>query len=149
MNTSMLPDPTWLRAAAVKDGVMLGGLTEGERRLWLALAWAGLASMPPGDERAMNAALKQVLQGPLQALHIDHVELRRWLVDCGFVTRDGFGRRYAAAALADLPELSQAAAHTVIDALADAAPARWVQALRDQRSAERAARRARHAALAG
>ncbi len=46
------------------------------------------------SEAEVNAVLKAWLAGAGAMLATDHVELRRWLVDCGLVVRDGFGRRY-------------------------------------------------------
>ena len=46
------------------------------------------------NERAVNDRLKGFLEGAGAMLAVDHVELRRWLVDNGVLARDGFGRCY-------------------------------------------------------
>ena len=78
----------------VKDGVSLGLLSEAERRLALAWVWAGLPASETMSEPGINQVLKAQLAGPVACLHIDHVELRRWLVDGGWLQRDGYGREY-------------------------------------------------------
>jgi hypothetical protein len=131
----------WIERLAlevVKDGVMPGGLTPLQHGLALGLAWSGL---PGGDvlsEAQVNACLKAQLAGPLCWLDTDHVELRRRLVDAGWLARDGHGRAYERVAAAALPAGAQAAAAAVagLDA------ARWVADLRAARAAQRAARRA-------
>jgi hypothetical protein len=92
-----------LAALVVKDGVGVGRLTEPQRMLVLGLAWCSLPARIALREADVNAALKRALAGPCCFLGIDHVELRRWLVDTGWMQRDGFGREYRrvdAAALA-------------------------------------------------
>ena len=146
MKANTSADTDWLRSFIVKNGVLLGGLSEAQRRAALALCWAGL---PPADgftEPQINDALKQQLSGALQCLGIDHVELRRWLVDCAFVARDGFGRRYVIAPLHALPPLSRVAAELVIGALADMPATDWADELRRAHQDQRALRRAQHAA---
>ncbi|MBX3602591.1 MAG: DUF2087 domain-containing protein [Rubrivivax sp.] len=128
-----------LAALVVKDGVAIGGLAEGPRRLALALVWAGL---PAGaqSERAVNEALLAQLAGPARCLDTDHVELRRWLVDAGWLTRDGFGREYRRADVAALPGPAQALGR----ALAGLDGAAFVDACRAEHAARRAARRRAH-----
>ena len=46
-------------------------------------------------EPEVNACLRAWLAGAGAMLDVDHVELRRWLVDTGVLARDGFGRAYA------------------------------------------------------
>jgi Uncharacterized protein conserved in bacteria (DUF2087) len=77
----------------VKLGVRIGALSDAQRRLVLGMVWAGL----PGtlmSERDVNEALKAQLASAANFLDTDHVELRRWLVDVGWLWRDGFGRQY-------------------------------------------------------
>ena len=50
------------------------------------------------DEPGVNVHLKQALQGAARCLDTDHVELRRWLCDAGWLQRDGWGRAYQRAA---------------------------------------------------
>jgi hypothetical protein len=91
------PDAAGLRARieglVVKEGVSLGGLPAAERELALALVGAAL---PPGpsSERDINAALRAALDGAAGWLATDAVELRRWLVDAGWLRRDRFGHEY-------------------------------------------------------
>lgn len=128
-------DPA-LAALVVKDGVALGGLPEAQRQLALALAWAGL----PGTaltEPEVNQRLQVLLAAALRCLDTDHVELRRWLVDAGWLARDGFGRRYQRVAADALPGERAAAAAAVAGLEPDAVTA----ACRAERAAEREARR--------
>ena len=46
-------------------------------------------------EPEVNERLRAWLAGAGAMLDVDHVELRRWLVDTGALARDGFGRAYA------------------------------------------------------
>ena len=82
-----------LSTLVVKQGVGLGGLSRALQTLAQALVWAGL-----GDEvmtePEVNAALKSQLAGAAAFMATDHVELRRSLVDAGWLQRDGFGREY-------------------------------------------------------
>lgn len=126
-----------LRRLVVKDHVGLGGLPGELRALALGLVWATL----PGHgmtERDVNAALRAALAGAAVWLDVDHVELRRWLVDAGWLERDGFGRVYQRVTAAALPEPSR----PVADALAGLDLTAWVAAARDAEAARRAARRA-------
>jgi len=83
-----------LARLVVKDGVSLGLLPEPERQLALAWVWAGLPAGRVMNEAGINAALKAQLGGPVVCLKTDHVELRRWLADAGWLQRDGYGREY-------------------------------------------------------
>lgn len=123
---------TWV----VKDGVALGGLNPGQRDQALALSWSGL---PTGvmNEKAVNVALQSQLAGAARFLDTDHVELRRWLVDGGWLTRDGFGREYRRVPLQNL----SASHRPVAEALAALDVAAWVQTLRTRQSAARECRR--------
>ena len=86
------------------------------------------------DERGANTVLKQFLSTAGAMLDTDHVELRRWLVDTGFVRRSDFGSDYRRGTL---PAWLAAAAdglgpREVTDAVAQA---------REARDAQRAAKR--------
>ncbi len=138
MNTPTNPDlPAALTRLLVKEGVSLGGLPFEERLMALGWVWAGLPGGLVANEAAVNAALKSQLAGPARFLDVDHVELRRWLVDGGWLQRDGYGREYRRV----LPGLSEAAAVArqlqAVDTVAAAS------ALRASRDAERASRRER------
>ena len=94
-----LDDPlAVLRRLCVRRGIALGGLASGRQgdfRTVLAAAALSLAEGENYDEPAVNARLRDWIAGPGAMLDVDHVELRRWLVDTRLVERDGFGRRYA------------------------------------------------------
>lgn len=93
-----------LARLVVKEGVTLGNLGESDRSLALAWVWAGLPAGTVTDEPGVNAQLKQALQGAARCLDTDHVELRRWLVDGGWLARDGYGRSYQRVVATALPE---------------------------------------------
>lgn len=128
-----------LSSLVIKDHVSLGGLAPRELALALATVHAALPPDAPLSEREVNEALKAALAGPACWLGTDHVELRRWLVDAGWLVRDGFGREYRALAHAALTEPQQALAR----ALATVDIRRWVAAERAQREQARAERKAR------
>lgn len=127
--------PPRLAALVVKDGVSLGLLGDADRSLVLALAACALPTGRAHREADVNQLLGNWLEGPGAMLRTDHVELRRWLIDTGFVSRDGFGREYvrgeaeAARAVALLGESPPG----VLDAA--------VRGLRETKAAEREARR--------
>jgi len=136
--TPPMSDPQKTAARlVVKDGVRLGLLTDAERALALALAWAALPADGPWTERALNAAVSARLADTLAFLDTDHVELRRWLVDGGWLQRDGYGREYRRADAAQLgtalqPVARWAAAQSVVD---------WVAARRQDHHVQRETRR--------
>lgn len=134
-----IPVPPPLRPLAqlvVKQGVGLGGLPLAQQAWALALVWAGLPEATH-NEAGINQALKAQLAGPAAFLHTDHVELRRWLVDAGWLQRDGFGRAYQRVPATALP----IAAQPIAQALQGLDTTAWTQALRKQQAARRAARR--------
>lgn len=128
-----------LATLVVKDHVSLGGLASAEMALALAAAHATLPAAVPLSEREVNEALKAALAGAVCWLGTDHVELRRWLVDAGWLTRDGFGREYRALPHAALPAEQQALAR----ALATVDIGRWVAGERGREAQVRAERKAR------
>ena len=86
-----------LEALAVRQGLSLGMMqTSGAGDFVLMMAAAGCAfsASDACSEREVNARLQSWLAGPGAMLAVDHVELRRWLVDNGVLARDGFGRVY-------------------------------------------------------
>jgi hypothetical protein len=86
-----------LEALALRNGLSIGVLASShDSDFALVLAAAGCA-VAPGEtlpEREVNQRLKAFLQGAGAMLAVDHVELRRWLVDNGVLARDGFGHAY-------------------------------------------------------
>ncbi|MBX9719378.1 MAG: DUF2087 domain-containing protein, partial [Microbacteriaceae bacterium] len=93
-----------LALIVVKDAVALGLLSDAERALVLGLAWRAFPAERGLAEREVNEALKAQLGGALACLATDHVELRRWLVDGGWLVRDGYGREYRRVEPPALPE---------------------------------------------
>jgi tRNA(adenine34) deaminase len=115
----------WLQRLAelsVRQGLAIGNLLRGARAdLDLLLASAAL-HLPAGDgvpERDASERLRAFLATTGAMLDTDHAELRRWLVDLGFLHRDDRGARYRrgelpawlrdAAAALDAERLQQAA----------------------------------------
>lgn len=130
------------RALVLKTGVGLGGLPEAQRDLALSLVWAALPAATVWTEPQVNQQLKAALAGVAAFLDIDHVELRRWLVDGGWLERDGFGRAYQRVEAASMPaaQAAQAAALAGVDVSA------WAGAQRAEQAARREARRRAHEA---
>jgi hypothetical protein len=128
--------PPRLAALVVKDGVSLGLLGEADRALVLALAATAIEAGREHREAEINRVLEAWLRGPGAMLRTDHVELRRWLVDAGFIGRDGFGRAYVRGEA----EAARAAAPLGQDSTA-AALAGAISDLRATRAQEREARR--------
>ena len=127
-----------LERLAIKQRAMLGNMSRPDLLLVLALAARCVARWPALTEREVNAALKDWLAGTGAMLDVDHVELRRALVDAGLWQRDGFGHAYQRAASIATADVADAA-----DALATLDAERIVAAARTRRDAERAARKAR------
>jgi 2'-5' RNA ligase len=121
----------------VKDHVALGGLSRAELERALALAWAALPQDESCSEPQINEHLKSVLQGVGACFATDHVELRRWLVDAGWLQRDGYGREYRVRPWATLPAALQA----VAEPLRHVDVSHWVAAQRQAKQAARDARR--------
>ena len=82
---------------AVRQGVHLSTLQQKDGRD-LELVFASATLFFPADklldERGANTVLKEFLSTAGAMLDTDHVELRRWLVDTGFVRRSDFGSDY-------------------------------------------------------
>ena len=121
----------------VKHGVSLGGLAPEDRGLLFALVWAALPA-GPFTERQVNQALRAQLEGAAACLNTDHVELRRWLVDAGWLQRDGFGREYRRASL---DNVVNEAARDAARELQSMDVAAWAAQMRAEHDAHRAARR--------
>jgi Uncharacterized protein conserved in bacteria (DUF2087) len=142
MQTQALIHPDRLAQAAamvVKERVGLGVLAEAERQLALALVWAALPDAVM-NEKAINAELRAVLgDGVAAFLATDHVELRRWLADAGWLQRDSWGREYRRVAFAAFDAERRAWVEPLLALQANA----WARGLRAARAAERGLRRAR------
>lgn len=98
--TATITAAAWLDRVgelAARQGLHLGSLREREPRdLELLLASAALF-LPPGQlltEKEANAHLEDFLATTGAMLDTDHVELRRWLADLGFLHRSDFGTDY-------------------------------------------------------
>ncbi len=98
MTTPHEPSPlTLFRRLAVKRGLLPGtlhGNHPADFAVVMAAASLAFELQHEYSEAEVNAVLKTWLAGAGAMLATDHVELRRWLVDCRLVARDGFGRRY-------------------------------------------------------
>jgi tRNA(adenine34) deaminase len=126
-----------LSQLAVRNGVHLSSLQQKDGRdLELIFASAALYFPPEQllDERGANDILKRFLATAGTMLETDHVELRRWLVDTGFVRRSDFGTDYRRGALPAW--LSEAAAQLDADQIG-----RAVSGARSARDEQREARR--------
>ena len=83
---------------SLRTGVSLGILRSSriaDFNLMLAAAAQAFARDRSYQEREVNEILKDWLAREGSMLAIDHVELRRWLVDCRVLARDDYGRAYA------------------------------------------------------
>jgi Uncharacterized protein conserved in bacteria (DUF2087) len=123
----------------VKQHVGLGTVPERSRDLALALVWAGL---PGGvmDEKGVNAVLREMLDDGVAAfLATDHVELRRWLADAGWLQRDGWGREYQRVAFKAFAAERRAWVEPLLALDVNA----WARGQRTRHAAEREQRRAR------
>jgi hypothetical protein len=130
-----------LEALALRDGLSLGGMHSSSRAdfaLMLAAAALGFAPAHVYTEREVNDRLRSWLAGIGAMLPVDHVELRRWLVDTNVLTRDGFGRAYSLSTPSSEIAVAMAAlAEHDLDAL--------VRIARERDTAHREARKAQWA----
>jgi len=83
-----------LEKLIAKKGITLGRASRED--MLVTLAWASLCIPMAVEftEPAVTQALKRWLEEDGSILRIDHVELRRTLIDFCFWTRDGYGRSY-------------------------------------------------------
>jgi hypothetical protein len=86
--------PPRLESLVLKSGLQLGAVSDIDRALVLALAACAIEPGWPLREDEVNRRLGDWLADVGQMLHTDHVELRRWLVDTGYVARDDWGHAY-------------------------------------------------------
>ena len=85
-------------ALAVRQRMSLGVLCStraDDFALVMAAAACAFATGRTFTEREVNAILSDWLASTGAMLDIDHVALRRWLVDTRVLERDGYGRAYA------------------------------------------------------
>ena len=87
-----------LEALAVRQNLSIGVLASSSPSDFALVLGAAGCAIEPGEtlsERDVNERLKSFLASAGAMLAVDHVELRRWLVDNAVLARDGFGREYA------------------------------------------------------
>ena len=139
-------------ALAVRTGLSLGVLYSAritDFQLVLAAASRAFAAGRSYSEGDVNDALRAWLAREGSMLAVDHVELRRWLVDCRVLVRDDYGRAYALGEPA--PEIAALAAslsgadlaQVAADARARDAKAREERKRKWNANAERRSRSAR------
>jgi hypothetical protein len=119
-----------------KSGLALVNLPAFERKLVLALAATVLPRGAERGERDVSLALREWLARHDDFLRVDHVELRRTLVDTGLWLRDVAGHGYRRAEAYDDPMLAE-----IVAAIGDDGSERFAEA-RAERERERAARKA-------
>jgi hypothetical protein len=139
-------------ALSVRTGLSLGLLHSSrvaDFNLMLAVAAQSFAPGRSYSEKDVNDILRGWLAREGAILAVDHVELRRWLVDCRVLARDDYGHAYALAAPApEIAALVSALSGVDLAALAAAARAshadareerkqRWVEGRRDEGSGAR------------
>ena len=106
---------------ALRHGVHLSTLQQKDRRdLDLLFAGAALAFPQNGSlsEHVANEILKRFLASAGVMVSTDHVELRRWMVDTGFLQRSDYGTDYRRGSMPDW--LSDAAATLDFERIASA-----------------------------
>jgi hypothetical protein len=133
--------PARLETLVLRSGLHPGLLSEPDRALVLAFASCALEPHRALREDEVNGRLVDWLADLGAMLRTDHVELRRWLVDTGFVARDDWGRAYVRGA-SELERTRQILGSTDAVALAAAVRALRVAA----QHARLARRRAFHSA---
>ncbi|MEO8103669.1 MAG: DUF2087 domain-containing protein [Betaproteobacteria bacterium] len=88
------------RRLAVKRGLTPGALLDASPAdfdLLMMVLRREFAEARNYSEREVNDLLGHWLQSSGGMLDVDHVELRRWLVDLTLLTRDAYGHAYALA----------------------------------------------------
>jgi hypothetical protein len=86
-----------LAQLATRNGLLLSTVRERDARDFELLLASATLFLPAGqllDERGANGCLRQFLDTAGAMLDTDHVELRRWLADLGFVHRTDRGTDY-------------------------------------------------------
>jgi hypothetical protein len=129
-----------LEAIVLKSGLQIGLLSSADRALVLALASCAIEAGRTLREHEVNRLLIDWIAGAGAMLRTDHVELRRWLVDAGYVDRDDWGHAY-------LRRRAQVDRARAVLGTTDAAA--LASAVRSVRVAAQAARVARRRAFEG
>jgi hypothetical protein len=124
-------------ALSVRNGLSLGILHASriaDFNLMLAAAARAFAAGRSYAEREVNDVLRDWLAHEGAMLAVDHVELRRWMVDCRVLARDDYGRAYALGGPApEIAALSAALSGTDLRALAATARARDTKAREERK----------------
>ncbi len=124
-------------ALSVRTGLSLGVLHTSrvaDFNLMLAAAALAFARGRSYSETEVNDILRGWLAREGSILAVDHVELRRWLVDCRVLARDDYGRAYGLAAPApQIAALVSALSGIDLAALAAAARARHADAREERK----------------
>ena len=124
-------------ALSVRSGLSLGILHAShiaDFNLMLAVAARAFAAGRSYAEGEVNDVLRDWLAHEGSMLAVDHVELRRWLVDCCVLARDDYGRAYALRApLPDIAALIAALSGADLRAHGDAARLRDAQAREERK----------------
>jgi hypothetical protein len=122
---------------SVRNGLSLGILHASriaDFNLMLAAAARAFAAGRSYAEREVNDVLRDWLAHEGAMLAVDHVELRRWLVDCRVLSRDDYGRAYMRGTPSpDIAALVAKLSGTDLRALAVAARARDAQAREERK----------------
>ncbi len=88
------------RKIAIKRGLTPGALLEASPGDFDLLLLSIRREFPVGrafNEREVNEILHHWLRSAGGMLNVEHVELRRWLVDLTILSRDAYGRAYSLA----------------------------------------------------
>ena len=91
---------TRFRKLAIKRGLTPGALFDASPEDFDILLLALAREFPEArnyTEREVNETLHHWLQTAGAMLDVDHVELRRWLVDFAILSRDAYGHAYTLA----------------------------------------------------
>jgi len=124
-------------ALSVRSGLSLGMLRASriaDFNLMLAVASRAFATGRSYAEGEVNDVLRDWLAHEGSMLAVDHVELRRWLVDCRVLARDDYGHAYALGApSADIAALAAALSGADLRAHGDAARLRDAQAREERK----------------
>ena len=124
-------------ALSVRTGLSLGIMYSSrvdDFNLMLGAAARSFAAGRRYSEREVNDILQIWLASAGSMLSVDHVELRRWLVDCRLLARDGYGHAYALAAPApEFALLASALSGVDLAAVAAAARARDAEARQERK----------------